>query len=313
MLFHSLFKKLTTEVIRTERKSLNTNELIAKIQLNPELIAIKLVGENEQEIVDLINSYVKFVNRLLLEQIKTKGIKNIALEKELIQQKMINLREGAKVRREFLIAQIEESNKEKLAKLRNEKRLLLIKTIKDKEAKIARLEEAYGIAKTMGIKKLTTIDAMATENKSSKTLISLGGKNQQIHALLGTIYLNSELEALRNRNNDELFIPGYSELNKQIESLENDERLHTLKMRDTDDPFITELPDLILKLNKLNQISFNFDEAKLYRLDKQAIATGDAVKPSRKLIVSIVFLLSFFASIFIVLILNAVRNHGEKE
>ncbi|MFW5443123.1 MAG: Wzz/FepE/Etk N-terminal domain-containing protein [Methylococcaceae bacterium] len=304
-LFSEIYSTFEAEILRpkTIKKDIETSV--------PKLISIKMAGADEGTLVEFINGYAVYTNGYLLEQIEEKGKYSLSLEIEKHQKTIAVLRLDAKVRREFLITKLEAQNKEKITSLENEKKMLLTKAVADKASKIAVLDEAYNIAKTMGIKKPTTLDALATENKSSKTLVSMGANNNQIHALMGTIYLKSELETLKNRQNDGLFITKLAQIDKQIEDIKHDEQLIALKERKSDDPYITELAGLFKQVDQLNRLTFDFSAVQLYRLDQAAYADGIAEKPNRKLIVAVGFVLSVFISLFIVLIITSIKNHKD--
>ena len=51
----------------------------------------------------------------------------------------------------------------------------------------------------------------------------------------------------------------------------------------------------------------------MFRLDKSAMISDVAVKPKRKLIVMIAFVLSGFVALFTVLIVNAIKKHKKLE
>lgn len=305
-LFLSLFKTFKTEIIRPKKGKKTDAEP------SPRVVTLQLAGKNETDLVNLVNEYTRFVNQAIVKEIEKKGRRNISLEVEAIERKINTLRENAKVKRFFLISKIEEKNLEKIAQLEREKALLIVKADKDKESKIARLKEAYNIAKTMGIKKLTTLDALAAGNKNAKMLVTLGGAANRIEALMGTVYLGSKLETLKNRTNDILFIPEISNINKKIDSIKQDEKLKALKERKSDDPYLESLPDLFKRLDQLKRLTFDFSGVQLYRLDQRALVSDDAVKPKKKLIVAIAFILSGFISLFIVMIVNARNKHKEQ-
>lgn len=279
----------------------------------PDLVALKITGQNEEGLVKLLNGYVSYTNTGLLEQIKQQGKYSLSLELEKTRRIISELRLDAKVRRELLIAKLEEQNKQKIDELELEKELLLVKASKDKESRIAKLKEAHTIAKTMGIHKITTIDALATESKDAKTMVSLGGKNNRLDALMGTVYLGSELEMLQNRRDDELFLTEISAINKSIEILKQDKKLLSLKQRKSDDAYLAELPGLLKQQNRLQQVSFDFSGVQLYRLDKAASVGANDVKSKRRLVVAIAFVLSGFVALFIVLIVNVINKHKKED
>ena len=90
-LFLRVFSGFETEIIRPLSKK--TENVI------PELVVVKLLGDDEAEVVNLLNNYAKFVNDSLVKQIKRKGKNAVSLEAEGLEQAIAGLRVDAKVRR----------------------------------------------------------------------------------------------------------------------------------------------------------------------------------------------------------------------
>jgi uncharacterized protein involved in exopolysaccharide biosynthesis len=93
--------------------------------------------------------------------------------------------------------------------------------------------------------------------------------------------------------------------------MKNDVALAALKARKSGDPYIAELPALLKKLDKLENLTFDFAGSKLYRLDKKAAVDGKAEKLKRALIVAVGSVLAFWMAIFIALIMGAVKRRRE--
>lgn len=300
-LFSEFLEGFETVILKPKEKKGEEN------QSEPELVRIKMSAPDEKLIVELVNSYIENTNEFIIDAIRNEGLTSVKLKTEEIEQKINVLRDNEKKKRELLIQKIENTNNEKIKSLTNEIDSLLAKASMDRESEIARITEAIKIAEKMGIKKPTTIEALATGD-NTKTMVSLGGNTKEQYALMGVVYLNGELENLKNRQNEELFIPEIPKIKKQIEDIKHDEKLIALKERVSDDPYIEELPALLKRLDELKNMDFKFEGARLYRWDKRAIVDGVAEKPKRKLIVIIGFVLSAFVSLFVVLIMNAINK-----
>ena len=75
--------------------------------------------------------------------------------------------------------------------------------------------------------------------------------------------------------------------------------INALKQRTNDDPFIPELRDMQEYLSFLSSIRQDVDDVHAMRIDQAAFVNGKPVKPKRKLIVVLGFILGFLLSIFI--------------
>ena len=364
-------QKLSVNIL--EPKIANPKKEIVKI---PELFGLSLSSTTEEETAAVLNGYIQYSEDMLKDEIRDDGLMDISLQIYSMNRDIQLLRSNAKRSRELLIDKLTVENRQKInavqqniALLRTkakENRLRLIEKMKEgnatkidtlqqqidllKEKKtkeianqIIHLQEAYQLAESAGIKKPTTLDMLAATNSSKdsapKTQINVSTKSNSMQFLLGTEYLLSKIDILKNRTNVAQFIPKILNLKSQIESirndtkikeienrssddpyigglqdlmnkitaLENDNRILALKSRETDDPFIKLLPEKLNKLNRLKQISFEFGDASLYRLDQAATV---AKKRNRKLIVLIGTLLSGMVALFIALIVIAAQKRA---
>ena len=209
----------------------------------------------------------------------------------------------------MLIEKLEAENLEKIKTLTQKIELLTTKFNYDLDAKLVRLQEALNIATKMKIKSPTTIESLGRKQMaSSSTDVTITSNTRNDLFLLGPTYLATEIKNVKSRKGNLLLVPEISGINKQIEELKNNVRLAVLKERKNDDPFIEGLLPLVSKLDRLESLTFDFTGAKLYRLDKAAMADGKAEKPKRALIVAVGSVLSLFVGVFVALIAGAVKR-----
>jgi len=275
----------------------------------PHLLAINMWGEAEEGQVQFLNNYVVAVNNQLIKSIKENGQKLRDSKAEKIKADISLLKGKAKKARLLLIEKLEAENLEKIKTLTQKIELLTAKFNYDLDAKLVRLQEALNIATKMKIKSPTTIESLGRKQMaSSSTGVTVTSNTRNDLFLLGSTYLTTEIKNVKSRKGNLLLVPEISGINKQIEELKNNVRLAVLKERKNDDPFIEGLLPLVSKLDRLESLTFDFTGAKLYRLDKAAMADGKAEKPKRALIVAVGSVLSLFVGVFVALIAGAIKR-----
>ena len=130
---------------------------------------------------------------------------------------------------------------------------------------------------------------------------------------MGTRYLDSRIELLQSRESDLPYITEIPELLRKISALKNDPKIAALKSRKSDDPFIKSLPEKFNALDRLSRITFEFGGASLYQIDRAAAVDGQAEKPNRKLIAVLGTLLSGMLALFIALIVTAAKKRALRQ
>jgi LPS O-antigen subunit length determinant protein (WzzB/FepE family) len=338
---------------------------------NPNKITFSLQHTNEALLVELLNNYINKTNEDLIKEFtfyeseernsKLKNIQNTInllkinakTTRELLisklevdnQQKLDILLQNkqllinkAKEDRNTTILTIEESNQQKINELQQKRNLLIAKAAIDRKNLIVKAQEAKGIAESLNIilpTELDDLDNSPTTGGYGKTNISLSKDQTLPLYLMGTKYLATLMKTLNDRKSDAEFLPAISQINSDIELVNNDQKLKTLlerksdapflaelnninqsiekitndkklkalKERKSDDPFIKELPGLLNQAEQLKSKTLDFTNIKLFTLNKSAKLTNKAIKPNRPLIAILgTFLAGFIALIWAVLV-----------
>jgi chain length determinant protein (polysaccharide antigen chain regulator) len=213
----------------------------------PRLVSITLIGRDEPLTADFINGYIGYTNKMLLDEIGTNG------------QKMA---------------------KAEIEKINNDINASRFEAKKKREARLIKLQDALVIASKVGVKKPDSIRLFPqSDQRSLNGLTSLSDKGDANVLLMGTEYLEAEINILRGKKND--------------------------------DAYIVELPGMLKRIDELENLSFDFTGVKLYKLDKQAAVDGNAEKPKRALIVAIGTVLSFFVGLLVALVAGTMKRRKE--
>jgi LPS O-antigen subunit length determinant protein (WzzB/FepE family) len=174
---------------------------------------------------------------------------------------------------------------------------------------------------------------------NSSILTNISSNAPQIF-MQGYEYLDAQISSLSIRTNVDPFIPKLRSLQDQLNMLKNDEQISALKKRKNDDPFIPELPTLLAEIKlldhnpKIEQLekrknddpyiaslrdmestlsylkSIHIDPKSFLsaRLDKSASPPEYYIKPKRKLIVVLSFVLGLMIGVFMAFVMNFREN-----
>ena len=104
-------------------------------------------------------------------------------------------------------------------------------------------------------------------------------------------------------SNIPLYFRGYMALNTEILSL---------KSRESDDPFISELRDLQERLTLLRSVKFDKEKLSAIYIDQAAYPLKNPIKPNRRLIVSLATVVGLFSGIFLTFLIEFVQNQRKK-
>jgi len=276
----------------------------------PSLLAITLWSKDEQVAANFLNDYVMKANSRVLEKLRLNGQLSRDFEVEKIYSEIALLRNNARKVRLLAIQKQESGNEEKIKELLQAIDLLTDKFDLDTQSELLGLKEALRLAQVMKVKTPKTIESFAKSNVT-RADINITTKSREDLFLMGADYLEGRIKIIESRQNKTPYIKEISIFQKQIEEARNDIKLAALKARKNDDPYIIELPALFGELDKLEALTFDFSNAKLYRLNKKASIDGKAEKPKRGLIVVVGSILAFFIAVFVALIMGVVKQRKE--
>lgn len=183
------------------------------------------------------------------------------------------------------IAELQESDSLKRAKLNDELRALRLQLKLRRENRIAQLNEATSIAQSLGLKRPSTPSSMGQASaESTGNIVRTEIINQQIPLyFLGTDALEAEQRALRNRNSDDFADPRVAEIRKELLLLENNRKVQILKGRENEDLFLRGIEALRAERGRLKAISTDMSQLQLVAVDRSAIEPLKPVWPKKGL------------------------------
>lgn len=276
-------------------------------------VSISYDGKDPELIAKIVNDYIKYVHDKTIEEF-------LDLVKRNISMKQVDLEDVIIQSKKRVIAQRRQDEIERLIEADAIARLELLEKIKalkerteqKRQDRMVTLEEALVIAKQLNI--VDPIDSWSElkNNDQAANKVSINNKSLPEYTR-GSKTLQAELQALKSRTSNDPFTPGLRELQEQLQRLEQNSRVEVLKVRTNDDPFIGDLRDLREQVAKLNNIQINEAKIKAALFDQIAVVPENPIKPKRKLIVIISFVLAFMLSIFLAFFLNFIEKSRAEE
>nr|WP_262407176.1 Wzz/FepE/Etk N-terminal domain-containing protein [Pseudomonas lactis] len=188
--------------------------------------------------------------------------------------------------KEAKIAILLEADNLRRAQLQDELKALRAQLKTQRIDRIAQLNEAIGIARSLGIRKPTTPSSLGDSGRSGASVMRTEVNNQQIPLyFMGVEALEAERSALQQRKSDEFSEVRISQIAKELQLLKENRQVEILNRRDNEDLFLSGVEPLRTEISRLNTLNIPTSDLKLVSIDKQALEPLSPVKPKKRLIV----------------------------
>jgi len=235
---------LTAEIlnlIAEETDHITAAEIISNIQSK-----INARRRDLQRDIDLLRDKVKKQRKDEIERLETAD----ALERKLIEDHLSALRERRRKERFAEITRLEEDDRISRESIQDKIKTLRLSVKAKRLDRVEKLKEASNIAHSLGIKesidyKLKKINSLSPSKSQIMTGITTDG--MKLYEI-GFEAIESEMESLSNRKDDDPFISELRGLQDQLKELETNEKIEALASRTNDDDFIPALFELKEKL-----------------------------------------------------------------
>ena len=128
---------------------------------------------------------------------------------------------------------------------------------------------------------------------------------------LNEVQNNNLLKTLETRQDDDPFIPEIVALQKTLKEVQLNNALKTLQTRQDDSPFIAEIVKLDIEKIKLKSRIVSMNGVSSMQLSQISIPPKSPIKPNKRMIVLLAFIGSFMMSIFLALVMGALKPDEE--
>lgn len=191
--------------------------------------------------------------------------------------------------KESKIAKLLEADRLKRAQLEDELGALRLQMKMERTDRLAELAEAISIAKSMGIKTPTTPSSMADASRSGSNQVMRTEVNNQKIPLyfLGTEALEAERTALQARTNDDFTNSRIAEIGKELQMLQVNREVEVLKKRGNEDIFLQDVEPLRAEVARLKSLNIDMSGLKLVTIDRRAQEPLSPIKPKKGLVIAL--------------------------
>ncbi len=207
--------------------------------------------------------------------------------------------------KEARIASLEEANALKRAQLQDELKALRQQLKVQRTDRMAQLGEAIGIARSLGIQKPTTPSALGDSARSGDaSIMRTEITNQQIPLyFMGVEALEAERAALQQRKTDDFTEARIAQIARELQLLQSNREVEVLKNRQNEDVFLQGVEPLRAEVVRLSNLSnLDFTNLKLVSIDRKALVPMAPVKPRKALILLLGLVLGGMLGVLIALV-----------
>lgn len=207
------------------------------------------------------------------------------------------------------IARLLEADKVKRADLQDELTALRLQMKMQRISRLAELDEAIAIAKSIGIKHPTTPSAMGADASSgSRQVMRTEFTNQEIPLyFMGTEALDAERAALVRRTNDDFTNSRVTEIGKELRMLEVNREVEVLNSRKDEDIFLRDVEPLWAEEARLHGLNIDMSTLKLVTVDRPAQEPLEPIKPKKALIIALSLVAGLMLGVLVALIQHFVQ------
>lgn len=211
---------------------------------------------------------------------------------------------------ESRIARLEEADAIKRAQLNDELKALRVQLKLRREARLAELDEAISVARSLGLKKPSTPSLMADEGAANGSVIrtEVNGRPVPLY-FMGTDVLEAERAALRKRNSDDFVEPRISQIRKELILLSTNRKVEAIKARASEEAFLEGIEGLRVERARLQAIDTQLQGLHLVNIDQRAVPSSKPLKPRKALIVLIAFVGGLLLGTVAALLRGAFKDH----
>jgi LPS O-antigen subunit length determinant protein (WzzB/FepE family) len=271
-------------------------------------MGVSLIYPDQVDGVAVVNGFVEYV--IEYERRRIKDDIEVLVRNRLagLDGRMDAARASYQASKEAEIATLIEANSLKRAQVADELVALRQELKIRRENRIQVLNEAIQIAESLGIKEPTTPTTM-TSQSAVEQVVRTEINNRDIPLyFMGAEVLSAERAVLFARKNDDFTEPRVSELEARLRLLENNRQVEILRQRSDEDLYLKSLASLREERSALEGVAFNPGGLQIVRVDRLAQASDGPVKPRRLLIITLGVVLGGMLGVMVALFRHAVMR-----
>ena len=195
------------------------------------------------------------------------------------------------------IARLLESDAIKRGQLQDELGALREEMAKERSHRLAQLAEAIAIARSVGITRPTTPSAMGGASQVTEM-------SQQTVPLffMGTQVLEAERAVLQQRSSDDVTNERVAEINRKLRLLEVNREVDALKTRGNEDMFLQDVEWLRTETTRLRALNLDMGGLQLAAIDRPAQEPLAPIKPRKAFVVALSLLTGLMLGVLVAMV-----------
>lgn len=235
---------------------------------------------------EILNGFVQYA--LDKERLQIDNDLKIIISNRLneIDAKLRAARASHDATKEGQIAVLIEADNLKRLTLKDELRAIRVQLKVRRDDRIAQLDEAIGIAHSLGLKRPSTPSSMGNEADAAGHVIRTEVTNQQIPLyFLGTDALQAERRALRARTSDDFVDARIAQIRKEMILLNNNRKVQVLRQRESEEVFLKGVEALRAERARLEHLSIDMSQLRIVNIDRLAVEPSGPIEPRKGFII----------------------------
>lgn len=264
--------------------------------------------------VSILNGFVDYAIANEREQIAADLQVIVKNRLNELEGKYDSARKNYDIEKEAKIASLKEADATRRAQLQDELKALRAQLKTQRGDRMAQLNEAIGIARSLGIQKPTTPSSLGESMRSgASSVMRTEINNQQIPLyFMGVEALKAELMALQQRKTDDFTEGRIAQIAKELQMLATNREIEVLNRRENEDIFLAGVQPIRAEMTRLSNLNIDMSRLKLVTIDQQALEPLSPAKPNRPLVVLIGLFLGAIIAVFVALARHAFRSADNK-
>ncbi|QUW68385.1 chain-length determining protein [Pseudomonas synxantha] len=282
-----------------------------KVDLLSAYIRLEMIYPKGIDGVAILNGFVNYA--INIERAQIAADMDVIIKNRLreLKGKLDAARSNYENDKEAKIAKLLEADNLRRAQLQDELKALRSQLKTLRADRMAQLDEAIVIAKSLNIKKPTTPSALSeSDHSGSSSVMRTEINNQQIPLyFMGAETLEAERTALRQRKSDDFTEGRIAQIAKELELLKENRQIEVLNRRENEDLFLSGIEPLRAEMARLNNLkNIDINTLKLVAIDKEALEPLSPIKPNKRLIVLTGLFIGLCLGVAIALLISISRS-----
>ncbi|MDY0835433.1 Wzz/FepE/Etk N-terminal domain-containing protein [Pseudomonas sp. SED1] len=262
--------------------------------------------------VSILNGFVDYA--VVKERALIGSDLNVIVSNRLneLKGKLAAARAAYETEKEAKIVSLLEADSLSRARLDDELRALRTQLKTERGDRVSQLNEAISIARKLGIRKPSTPSSMSESEPYGANSIMRTEVNSQQNPMyfLGVDALEAERNALLQRKSDDFATNRIAQIAKELALLKSNREVEVLKKRENEDLFLSGVQPIRAEIARLKSLNLDMSSLKLVTVDKQALEPLSPIKPQKTLIVVLGMVFGLMAGVGIALTRHFFKPRG---